>query len=96
VGGFRSAQGTRSVWLGDRVAKLTSYYPYVKEQGGKLSRALPAQVQWHQPVFYRMDAHVVVPTCTAITPEWTGSPVGASSTAWWNVALAVAASWPEI
>jgi hypothetical protein len=27
LGGFRSAQGMRSVWLGDRVAKLTSYYP---------------------------------------------------------------------
>ena len=31
-----------------------------------------------------------------ITPEWTGSPVGASSTAWRDVALAAAASWPEI
>ena len=30
LGGFRSAQGMRSVWHGDRVAKLTSYYPCAK------------------------------------------------------------------
>jgi hypothetical protein len=40
LGGFRSAQGMRSFWHGDRVAKLTSYHPYAKRARWQIESGL--------------------------------------------------------